>query len=158
MGAGGNNCSCKGGGWESNLESSEGRYFYRVDHIRALAAFIVFVWHFIHSVKGYPVKFNYSPSIFPLSILDEGHTGVALFMTLSGYLFAKLIGDRQINYRSFIYNRALRLLPLFMLVILIVGVQNCFFNNNSVLDYCFSIFRGFVFAAGYGNYTNSSDY
>jgi len=29
-----------------------------------------------------------------MALLDEGHTGVALFMTLSGYLFAKLLDGK----------------------------------------------------------------
>ncbi len=59
--------------------------------MRALAAFLVFSWHFTHGRESWPIPFGYAPSIFLLAPLDEGHTGVALFMTLSGYLFAKLV-------------------------------------------------------------------
>jgi hypothetical protein len=41
-------------------------------------------------------------------MLVEGHTGVALFMTLSGYLFAKPVGDHRIDYPSFLWSRAVR--------------------------------------------------
>jgi peptidoglycan/LPS O-acetylase OafA/YrhL len=44
-------------------------------------------------------------------MLVEGHTGVALFMTLSGYLFAKPVGDHRIDYPSFLWSRAVRLGP-----------------------------------------------
>ena len=54
---------------------------------------MVFAWHFTHA-GGYPVPLEYSPNAFPLAIFDEGHTGVALFMTLSGYLFAKLLDGK----------------------------------------------------------------
>jgi peptidoglycan/LPS O-acetylase OafA/YrhL len=101
----------------------------------------VFAWHFTHSDNGYPVPFDYVPALFPFSLLDEGHTGVALFMTLSGYLFAKLLDGRTIDYRAFLWNRALRLLPLLVVVILIVGVQN-FIAGKSLYAYAYSIARG----------------
>jgi peptidoglycan/LPS O-acetylase OafA/YrhL len=101
------------------LKSSTGKYYVGLDHIRAVAAFMVFTWHFIHVHDGQLLP----PPAFPLSLLTEGHTGVALFMTLSGYLFAKLLDGKHINYPSFIWNRMLRLAPLLILVILIVGFR-----------------------------------
>ncbi len=89
------------------MKSSSGKYFLGLDHIRAVAAFLVFTWHFIHVNNGHEA----APPIFPLSILTEGHTGVALFMALSGYLFAKLLDGKNIIYTSFIWNRFLRLAP-----------------------------------------------
>lgn len=112
------------------MRSSSGVHFIALDHVRALAIFMVVTWHFIHGVNGYPVPFNYVPALFPLSLLDEGHTGVALFMTLSGYLFAKLLDGKSINYKAFFWNRALRLLPLLLVVILIVGIQNYMAGKN----------------------------
>ena len=102
------------------MKSSEGKHYLALDHIRAVAAFFVFTWHFVHvnNLHLTPV------SIFPLSLLTEGHTGVALFMTLSGYLFAKLLNGRRVNYLSFFWNRFLRLFPLLFLVVLIVGLRD----------------------------------
>ncbi len=93
--------------------------FLGLDHIRALAALLVFCWHFMHGSTGFPVANGRAPAIFPLALFDEGAVGVALFMTLSGYLFAKLLADRQMNYRQFYANRALRILPLLLVVIAI---------------------------------------
>ncbi|MCX2978796.1 acyltransferase family protein [Candidatus Marimicrobium litorale] len=101
------------------MKSSTGQYFVGLDHVRALAVFMVFAWHFIHIHSGHLAD----PPLFPLSILTEGHTGVALFMTLSGYLFAKLLNGKNINYPSFIWNRILRLAPLLILVILLVALK-----------------------------------
>ena len=123
------------------MKSSSGAHFIALDHVRALAAFIVFTWHFIHAINGYPVAFDYVPAIFPLAVLDEGHTGVALFMTLSGYLFAKLLDGRSIDYRAFIWNRALRLLPLLTVVILLVGIQK-FLNGESLVAYAHAVVQG----------------
>ena len=88
------------------MKSSSGTHFIALDHVRALAALIVFTWHFLHSFDGYPIPFEYVPMLPPFALLDEGHTGVALFMTLSGYLFAKLLAGRRISYRLFLCRHA----------------------------------------------------
>lgn len=96
--------------------SSSGKHFANLDHIRALAAFMVFSWHFLLPSARDTVPLP------PFSLFAEGHTGVSLFMALSGYLFAKLLNGKKIDYPKFIWNRMLRLLPLLVLVVLIVGV------------------------------------
>jgi len=126
------------------MRSSSGAHFIALDHVRALAAFIVVAWHFTHAANGYPVTFDYVPSLFPFAVLDEGHTGVALFMTLSGYLFAKLLDGKSIDYSAFIWNRVLRLLPLLVVVILIVGAMRLV-NGQSLLSYAYSIAKGALF-------------
>ncbi|HZP88047.1 MAG TPA: acyltransferase [Burkholderiales bacterium] len=124
------------------MRSSSGEHFIALDHVRALAAFLVFTWHFTHGAAGYPVPFDYVSPVFFLAPLDEGHTGVALFMTLSGYLFAKLLNGKQINYSSFLWNRVLRLVPLLAVVITIVGLQEWF--GGSLQSYAFSVASGLV--------------
>lgn len=103
------------------MRSSAGQYFAGLDHVRAIAALLVVVWHFSHWTGGQPVPFNQSPLLGPL---DEGHLGVSVFMTLSGYLFAKLIGDHHVKYLPFLYNRALRLGPLLIVTMLIYALVN----------------------------------
>jgi peptidoglycan/LPS O-acetylase OafA/YrhL len=125
------------------MRSSTGSHFIALDHIRALAAFMVFAWHFNHSSNGYPVSFDYIPSLFPFALLDEGHTGVALFMTLSGYLFAKLLDGKTISYPAFFLNRVLRLLPLLIVVIVIVGIKKINDGEN-ILWYAYSIAKGIL--------------
>jgi peptidoglycan/LPS O-acetylase OafA/YrhL len=98
------------------MRSTEGVYFSRLDHVRALAAYLVFVWHFLHVTPQFPVPYASAPA-FPFALFDEGHTGVALFMTLSGYLFAKLVGDHRIDFGNFLWSRAVRLGPLLIVVI-----------------------------------------
>ena len=98
------------------MRSTEGLYFSRLDHVRAAAAYLVFCWHFLHLTPTFPVPYASAP-LFPFALIDEGHTGVALFMTLSGYLFAKLVGDRAIDFPAFLWSRAVRLGPLLVVVI-----------------------------------------
>lgn len=90
--------------------TTSGQYWQRLDHLRGIAAFMVFAWHFIHVQGVVPAT---DPSL--LSIFEEGHTGVSLFLVLSGYLFAKIVGDDTIAFRPFIYSRLLRLGPMLLL-------------------------------------------
>lgn len=83
------------------MRSSTGQHWLALDHVRALAAFLMFTWYFTRSTNGYPVAFEGAPAFFPFAILDERHTGVSLFMTLSGYLFAKLLDGRSVDYPLF---------------------------------------------------------
>lgn len=127
------------------MKSTSGHHFIALDHTRALAAFMVITWHFMHNASGVPIPFEYMPSLpaFPLALFDEGHTGVALFMTLSGYLFAKLLNGKNIYYPAFIWNRILRLLPLLILVILIVGLQD-YFTHQNMHTYFNEVLQGFI--------------
>lgn len=120
------------------MKSSSGKYYIGLDHIRALATFMVFSWHFIQIHKGHLAP----PPTFPLSVFTEGHTGVALFMTLSGYLFSKLLDNKQINYTAFIWNRFLRLGPLLILVMILVGLQK--YRLGAIMgDYADNLLQGF---------------
>jgi peptidoglycan/LPS O-acetylase OafA/YrhL len=123
------------------MRSSSGAHFIALDQVRALAVFMIIVWHFTHGPNGYPVPFDYVPALFPFSLLDEGHTGVALFMTLSGYLFAKLLDGKSIDYRAFLWNRVLRLFPLLVVVILIVGIRK-YIGGENLYSYAYSIAAG----------------
>ncbi len=108
---------------------------------------MVFAWHFTHAGNGSIVPFEYLPAFFPLALLDEGHTGVALFMTLSGYLFAKLLNGKQIDFKAFIWNRVLRLLPLLVLIIMMVGAIK-FFRQEGIrayITYAYSIVQGVLY-------------
>lgn len=112
------------------MKSSSDKYFIGLDHVRAVAIFFVFTWHFIHINSGQLAP----PPFFPLSLLTEGHTGVALFMALSGYLFSKLLDGKYIIYKSFLWNRFLRLAPLLFVVLFIIGVQRYIAGGN-LFDY-----------------------
>lgn len=99
----------------------------------------MFTWHFIHVNNGHLAQ----PPVFPLSLLTEGHTGVALFMVLSGYLFAKLLDGKKIVYTAFIWNRFLRLAPLLLAVILFIGFER-YLAEEDLFGYVKSVFSGIV--------------
>jgi peptidoglycan/LPS O-acetylase OafA/YrhL len=125
------------------VRSSTGRYYPGLDHMRALAAFLVFGWHFSHGFTGHLVPFGRSatPILAPFS---EGHCGVALFMCLSGYLFAKIIADKSVIWHSFYWNRFIRLAPLIIVVFLLKGALIAH-NYPGLLDrYVENLVVGFV--------------
>lgn len=105
------------------MRSTTGEHWIALDQIRALACFMVFSFHFCHGDANPLTPFAGAPKVFPLALFDEGHTGVALFMTLAGYLFAKLLDGKTIRYAPFFFNRVLRLLPLLIVAIVLTGIE-----------------------------------
>ena len=126
------------------MKSSNGEHYVALDHVRALAAFLVFSWHFTHTTNGTPISFRYTPSLFLFAPLDEGHTGVSLFMVLSGYLFATLLIGRRIEFVGFVWNRFLRLAPLLIVVLAVVGFQRIQAGDR-VADYLRFVRDGLFF-------------
>jgi len=120
------------------MRSTDGQYYAGLDHLRALAAFLVVLWHFSHHGNGGPVPYGGSPEI---GLIDSGHCGVALFMVLSGYLFAKLIKDRRVDYGLFLYNRMLRLLPLLVVAMLLGFLSSLPQDRN---EYLLNVVKGLV--------------
>jgi len=64
-------------------------------------------------------------------------------MTLSGYLFAKLLNGKNIIYTSFIWNRFLRLAPLLFVVIVLVGLKKHIIDDD-LIEYLKRIISGIV--------------
>ncbi len=92
-------------------------YNPRIDQLRWLAATIVFLFHFYLGYRGHggvPLNSDW------WGLITEGHTGVGLFFTLSGFLFMQIAQfQQQIVYRDFIRNRFLRIFPLYFTVFLL---------------------------------------
>lgn len=99
------------------MKSSNIPYSPRIDQLRWMAALLVFLYHFL---MEYKMLGGTGPASSWFGILTEGHTGVGLFFTLSGFLFMQIaLHQRQIVYRDFIRNRFLRIFPLFLTVFLV---------------------------------------
>ena len=89
------------------MQTQQHPYLSRLDHLRFLAASLVVLFHFFHHTQGDLKSSN------PLvSLIDEGHTGIALFMVISGFIFTVIAGDKDIHYAGFIRNRIIRIYPL----------------------------------------------
>jgi peptidoglycan/LPS O-acetylase OafA/YrhL len=129
------------------LKATSGEHYIALDHVRAFAACLVFCWHFLHNTRANPIAAGYDAP-FPLSIFNEGHTGVALFMALSGYLFAKLLADREVRYGAFFWNRFLRLAPLIVVVLSVVAIRLLHLGTDPLAYYADALFHRVLWPNG----------
>ena len=102
---------------DRDLQSKNiGGHFFRLDHLRGIAAALVVVYHYYHAVLG-----NVAPSRhFLLNVLSEGSSGVDLFFVLSGFIFGVIGYGNRIRYWDFLVSRIVRIYPLYLFAILIV--------------------------------------
>lgn len=90
-----------------------------VDELRGAAALLVFFYHSVHQGLAAIGQAAWPSARNPFSAyLFEGHTGVALFMVLSGYILAKGTFASEINYTAFLRNRFLRIYPLMTVAVI----------------------------------------
>jgi len=102
---------------EIAMKSHNLAYNPRLDHLRFFAAAIVFYFHFSRHL--WP-SYDLSAAHPWAGIVSQGHTGVGLFFTLSGFLFMLIaLKSDQLNYMQFLRNRMLRIFPLFLFVFFI---------------------------------------
>jgi peptidoglycan/LPS O-acetylase OafA/YrhL len=110
------------------VESPNQPYVAGVDHLRAFAALLIVAYHgfqlwsgpLVHGVPFATDQWLRTTNPFA-AVLIEGHTAVALFMVLSGFIFTRAALGRTIHYGAFVRNRLLRIYPLFVLL-LVTGV------------------------------------
>ena len=96
------------------MKSSNISYNPKIDQLRWLAATIVFLFHFNLEYGALGGQKLSNPWF---ALISEGHTGVGLFFTLSGFLFMQIaMVQKTIVYRDFVRNRLLRILPLFLTI------------------------------------------
>ncbi|MDI3387700.1 acyltransferase [Streptomyces sp. B-S-A8] len=105
------------------MRSSNRQYLVSVDHLRAFAAVLVLLYHGTYMMLT-EIDRNREGWLYadnPLgALVAEGHTAVALFMVLSGFIFTIGTLGKDIHYGRFIGNRVLRIFPLY-LVLIIMG-------------------------------------
>lgn len=113
------------------MRSPNGVFLPAIDHMRAFAALLVLVYHgyqffFWRLAHGgtFQWRSEWLSASNPLAALViEGHTGVTLFMVLSGFIFTNAGLGRGIVYPAFLLNRFLRIYPL-MLTVAAAGALN----------------------------------
>jgi peptidoglycan/LPS O-acetylase OafA/YrhL len=102
--------------------SEEKIYFKNLDALRFIAALMVFLRHGISPCYEYlPIKNNVLERV--LNTLSSGGAGVTLFFVLSGFLITFLLLEEhdqngRIALKKFYFRRALRIWPLYFLVLL----------------------------------------
>ena len=107
------------------MRSSNTRYLVGLDHLRGFGAILIVFYHALHVLSfgvragtGDPSQF-WVHTLNPfIALIEEGHTSVALFMVLSGFVFSVAAEGREIAYWPFVKNRFLRVYPLYIVVML----------------------------------------
>jgi peptidoglycan/LPS O-acetylase OafA/YrhL len=103
------------------MKSQNINYLPKLDHLRFFAALLVAIYHYYFFQSGFYTQFK-DPAVISKSIgsaiIIEGHTGVALFLVLSGFIFSAIAYGKQLNYWRFVQNRLLRIMPLYALFVL----------------------------------------
>jgi peptidoglycan/LPS O-acetylase OafA/YrhL len=103
------------------VQSKNIRRLPAIDHLRGLAALLIVYYHGTLNVRGAMAAaidshddgtWRYTGNPF-LALVFEGHTAVAAFMVLSGFIFAFGMLGKKVSYRRFIGNRILRVYPLY---------------------------------------------
>ena len=95
------------------------KYIPALDGVRALAILLVLLFHWF-------------PMDHWVNILPNGPIGVTLFFVLSGYLISNILMGQQASgtflhsFKNFVIRRALRIFPIYFLVLLglLVGKKN----------------------------------
>jgi len=94
------------------------RYLPGVDHLRGVAAVLMVVYHGVQQI-GHPSN-PFPRAHNPLAALViEGHTAVALFMVLSGFILTYGADQAAVRYGGFMRNRILRVVPMYVIVLVI---------------------------------------
>lgn len=96
-------------------------YFPNLNGLRAIAALLVVVHHTEMMKAMYKIDNQWESSPF---IVIAGHLGVVLFFVLSGFLITYLLlaeekQTQNIDIKAFYIRRALRIFPLYFLVIVL---------------------------------------
>lgn len=105
------------------MKSANIPYLPQVDHLRALAAVWIVLYHGMRLIGvGFQGRMGDDPSNWErtsnpfFALLVEGHTAVALFMVLSGFIFTHGALGKRVLYGPFVVNRLLRIYPLYLAV------------------------------------------
>jgi len=104
--------------WSRTDVSRNVGYLAGVDHLRGAAALLMVLYHGYQQLGGR----EFVRAANPLeAVLIEGHTAVALFMVLSGFIFTYgVLGapeGSRVRYGGFMRNRLLRVAPMYVLVV-----------------------------------------
>jgi peptidoglycan/LPS O-acetylase OafA/YrhL len=90
------------------LRSKNTPYLPGIDHLRAFASVLIVLYHGRHQFlvdelarRELPkAKWPVASRLFD-ALLYEGHTAVAMFMVLSGFIFTHGLGEQRLSARGF---------------------------------------------------------
>lgn len=121
-------------------------HFAKLDHLRFLAAALILFHHCVPAIicaaagvsceATNTLRLTANCTGFDFvarALVFEGHSAVALFITLSGFLFALICGPKaEIKASMFYLNRVLRIYPMYTCAILLAVYLSP--GNNGILN------------------------
>jgi peptidoglycan/LPS O-acetylase OafA/YrhL len=95
------------------------KYFPELESLRGIAILLVYLYHADGVITAAPHHAS-----LPVAYMRAGHTGVALFFVLSGFLLslpflAEATGGRRQSRREYYLRRALRILPAYYTAVIV---------------------------------------
>jgi peptidoglycan/LPS O-acetylase OafA/YrhL len=104
----------------TTLSPSKNRgYIAEIDQLRAMAAMLVLLYH---GVQLFNPNVGITTTNPVLAIIVEGHSGVGLFIVLSGFILTLGAVGNSVSYKPFLIARILRIYPM-LLVCLVVAIN-----------------------------------
>ncbi|MCP4316325.1 MAG: acyltransferase [Hyphomicrobiales bacterium] len=86
---------------------------YQVQYLRAFAALAVFYYHIAATQKSLDGASG-------VRVIEIGAGGVDLFFVISGFIMAKIVWERPVTSRDFLFRRIIRIVPLYWTATLLV--------------------------------------
>jgi len=144
------------------------KYFYTLDILRGLAGLSIVIWHFQHFYHFEQSFIRNSQPYYNLLYFfyNHGHLAVAIFFSLSGFIFFWLyyekIKNQLVSGKEFFLLRFSRLYPLHFITLIIVCLLQLYsikktgsyiiYNNNDLKHFLLNLF----FISGWGGYEGPS--
>ncbi len=122
------------------LVNSNKKFFSALTGIRAIAAFMVCLFHFNPFTE---VRFGSIVHNF----FNEFHVGVTMFFVLSGFLIAYRYSDMEkIKFKQYFLNRFARIYPVYFILTTLILASNFFlYNGLSLGAWLFEYFLNITF-------------
>ncbi|HFJ9465744.1 TPA: acyltransferase family protein [Bacillus cereus] len=121
--------------------------YLELDSLRGLAALVVLFYHCLRIFPVLDIKApnfaNHSDNLFisallntPLRLIWAGHESVILFFILSGFVLSlPYYASKEIEYKTYILKRSLRIYIPFFVATAIAVIANLTLSKNGILMY-----------------------
>lgn len=114
------------------MKIQEKQFFPALTGYRAIAAWMIFVFHFM------PFR-NPNVPDFAKKAVSTFHIGVEMFFVLSGFLITyRYFNDRPLNFKKYMINRVARIYPMYFLltagVFIAWLIQNQYWDTEKTIE------------------------